>query len=275
MMRIGFHVPFAGSFTTLQKRLTINRGNTFQIFCRGLRGGKIKKIQPKNFEMFQYFLEQKNINPMILHAPFVYNLAQEETEDIKLVIEDLAYASKLRAPYYVIQPGYYKKEHPLQAVEYVKEHLLKILEETNWYGEILIRNMVGAGTELAADLRVWNELISFHPQIKGALDLGRAYGYGYNFAGEEGADYFFDEIEEMVSWEKIKVIYINDYERFCGTKKNYYQPLGEGMIGFHGFQEILSFQEVQSKIWIVENQPDLEYMDRSIEFLTSFFEEEG
>lgn len=271
-MRIGFHIPFGGSFKTLENRVKLSRGNTYQFFHRGLRGGKIKKIKAKNLEMFHYFLEQKDIKPTIIHAPYTYNLAQDHSPDIKNIMEDLEYATKLRAPYYVIQPGYYKDEHPLLAVEYVKEHLIHILEETKWYGKILIRNMVGAGTEVGSDLKVWNELISFHPQVAGALDLGRAYGSGYNFTSEEGADFFFDEVEETVSWDKIKVLYINDYQRFCGSKKNAPAPLGEGTIGFHGFQEILSFDELKSKIWIVENQPDLNYMDQSIEYLTSFFD---
>ena len=212
-MRIGFHIPFSGNLNKLRERVAVSRGNTFQLFARGLRGGKLQNLNTKALREFHEFIHQKDINPMIVHAPYIYNLAQKETDDVENILEDLQFAEKIRAPYYVLQPGYHKGIHPLEAIENIKNHLITILEKTEWYGEILIKNMSGAGSEVGSSIHEWNELISFHPQVKGAMDFARAYSSGYNFTTKEDAEEWYEEIEEIVCWDKVKIVYINDNER--------------------------------------------------------------
>jgi len=270
-MRIGFHMPFSGSLNKLRERVVVSRGNTFQVYARSLRGGKLQSLKKKPLQEFHEFLEKKDINPIIVHAPYVYNLAKAETEDVEKILEDLVFAEQIRAPYYVLQPGYSKGIHPIEAIENIKTHLLHILEKTEWYGEILIKNMAGAGSEVGSNLQEWNELVSFHPQVKGAMDFSRAYSAGYDFTTKEEAELFIEEIEEVVCWDKIKLVYIQDNERGCGSKKNYFPPLGEGVIGFQGYEHVLANDIIKEKIWLVENQPEIDYYDRSISYLTGFF----
>lgn len=275
MMRIGFHFPFSGGLIKLKERISSSRGNAFQIFARGLRGGSVHTLKENNLSKLLEYVDYKNIKPTIIHAPYVYNLANLESLDEEKVLEDLStYAKQFRAPYYVVHPGYYTKQHPLVAMENVKYQLWDILNQTDWMGQILVKNMRGAGTEMAADLREWRELITFHPQVKGALDLSRAYLAGYDFIGEEKAEKFYQVIEDYIGWEHIKVIYINDTHYPLGSRKDDKSPppLGEGTIGFMGYHYILNKPKVKEKIWIVENSPDTQYYLRSIDYLLRFFD---
>jgi deoxyribonuclease-4 len=273
-MRIGFHFPFSGNLMRLKERISVTRGNTFQVFARSLRGGKIQKINQKQLYEFEYFLHQKNIKPIIVHAPYTYNLAKEGSEDIDKIVEDLTMAKKIGATYYILHPGYSKGIHPLLAVENVKENIKVILESTDWEGKILIKNMAGAGSELGYRLEEWNEMISFHTRVKGALDFSRLYAAGYDFTTSEKTIERYNEIEAVVGWEKIEVVYINDTIKGCGSRKNDKNPipLGEGIINFMGYEKILTYPAIKDKIWIVENQPDVSYVDQSIEFLIRFHE---
>lgn len=288
-MRIGFHIPFSGSLNKLKERIVASRGNTFQIYTRSKRGvdregnlHKIKKLNKKGLREFHETLEKRNIKPVILHAPYSINLTEEmqknrqgeEINLIEVVKEDLLFCKEIGAKYYVLQPGYYKKQHPILALQNVKESLTKILEESEWDGEILIKNMAGAGSELCGNLREWNEIISFHEKVKGTLDFSNAFKAGYEFRDEKSTQLFIDEVEEIVGWEKIKVLYINDTNKALGVKKGEKNlpPLGEGSIGFRGYESILSKKVIREKIWMVENQPTLEHVDRTISYLVSFFE---
>ncbi|MGF7535585.1 TIM barrel protein [Bacillus mexicanus] len=273
-MRIGFHFPFSGGLIKLKERISSSRGNTFQIFARGLRGGSLHQLNQKNLSELNKFIDYKNIKPVIIHAPYVYNLANLENLDEERVLEDLEYSKQFRSPYYVIHPGYYTNQHPLVAMENVKYQLWDILNRTDWMGHILVKNMRGAGTEIAADLREWRELITYHPQVKGALDLSRAYIAGYNFLGEEKAESFYRVIEEYIGWENIKVIYINDTNFNLGTRRDDKSPppLGEGTIGFNGYHYLLNKPKVKEKIWIIENSPDASYYLRTLDFLLRFYD---
>lgn len=291
-MRIGFHMPFSGSLDKLRQKIHISTGNSFQIFARSLRGidkegnpHDLHKLSAKKVNELHAFLEEKKIEPMLVHAPYFYNLSQEENrnkngevlEHKTFILEDLAWTHTLGATYYVLQPGYFKGMNPFFALENIKDQLIEVLESTPFQGVILIKNMAGAGTEIASTLEEWNELISFHPRIKGALDFARAYASGYDFTSQEKAKTFVSTIEEQVGWDKIRVLYLNDTNRSCGSKKQPSNPppLGEGVIGYYGYQHILTFDEIKRKVWMVENQPKPSYYDESIAFLRPFFEKDG
>ena len=277
-MRVGFHIPFSGSLNKLEERIRISRGNTFQVFARSLRGRnkqgemvRMQKLSEKRLAEYHQFLEKRNVEPVIVHSPYSYNLTKEITDDVTYIQEDLMFANKMKAKYYVLHVGYYKDLHPFIAIENVKQNLKKVLKSVNWEGEILIKNMSGAGTEMVSTLQEWNELTSFHPKIKGALDLGRLFDNGYDFRGEENAEKVFQEIKNQIGWEKIELVYINDTLRNPGDKKNKFIPLGEGLINYQGYQSILSYEELKDKVWIVENQEVLHY-DKTIDYAVSFFE---
>lgn len=291
-MRIGFHMPFSGSLDKLRQKIHISRGNSFQVYARSLRGvdkdgnpHSLHKINKKRLGEFHEFLGQKNISPVIVHAPYFYNLSQEkninkmgeEVDHKSLILEDLEWANHLGAHYYVIQPGYFKKANPFIAIENIKQSLVEILEETDWEGEILIKNMAGAGTEIASTLEEWNELISFHPKVKGILDFARAYAAGHNFTTAKDAQAFINRVEDVVGWDKIRAVYINDTNRGCGSQKQPSSPppLGEGVIGFYGYEHILPFVELANKTWLVENQPKPSYYDQSIEYLIQYQQTKG
>lgn len=291
-MRIGFHMPFSGSLDRLRQKIHISRGNSFQLYARSLRGvdkegvpHPLHKINLKKLAELHHFLNEKNIRPIIVHAPYFYNLSQEVNvtkagaivDHESLIQEDLAWAETLGAKYYVMQPGYYKKMNRNIAMENIKESLKKVLETSLFSGTILIKNTAGAGTEIASTLSEWNELISFHPRIKGALDFARVYASGYNFTTKVTAQSFYRELEEEVGWEKIEVVYINDTNRGCASNKQPSSPppLGEGVIGHYGYENILTYDVIKEKIWIVENQPKPSYYDESLQFLHTQFLKEG
>lgn len=291
-MRIGFHMPFSGSLDKLRQKVHISRGNSFQVYARSLRGvdkdgnpHSLHKINKRKLGEFQDFLIQKDISPIFVHAPYFYNLSQEkninkagvEIFHKDLILEDLEWARQIGATYYVLQPGYSKKVNSFIAVENIKQNLSEIMDQAEWDGEILIKNMAGAGTEIASSLEDWNELISFHPKIKGIMDFARIYAAGYNFTTAKDAEKFVQSVEDVVGWEKIKAVYINDTNRGCGSQKQPSSPppLGEGVIGFYGYEHLLHFAELNNKTWLVENQPKPSYYDQSIEYLLQYQKKKG
>lgn len=256
-MRIGFHFPFAGGLIKLMERIKTSGGNTYQIYSRGIRGGDLKELHQKRLKKFMEFQKDKRILPVI-HAPYTFNLANLENEDELKVLEDLQYINQFKSAYYVMNPGRSVGQDPVNALENVRYQLWDTLNKTDWYGEILIKNSRGAGTEIGYDLRDWKELITFHPQVKGALDLSWLKIAGYEFETEESAYDLVEAIEDYIGWENIKLLYINDTNLPLGSRKEDKKPppLGLGTINFNGYQHILKNPIIQEKIWIVEHSSD-------------------
>lgn len=256
-MRIGFHFPFAGGLIKLKERIKVSGGNVYQVYSRGIRGGELRELHQKRLERFIKFQDEKRVLP-IIHAPYTFNLANLENEDEKKVLDDLEYINQFKSAYYVMNPGRSVGQDPINALENVRYQLWDTLNKTDWYGEILIKNSRGAGTEIAYDLRDWRELVTFHPQVKGALDLSWLKIAGYEFETMEDAYDLAEAIEDYIGWDNIKLIYVNDTNLALGSRKEDKNPpkLGQGTINFNGYKEILGNPYVKDKIWMVEHSSD-------------------
>ena len=267
-------------------------GDTVQFMSRNMlginRNGKVNElheIKRKQLKEFEAFMEEKFIEPIYVHGGYAINLTRnygktrigEEIDYKKIVIEDLNWSEEIGASYYILQPGYHKELNEFEAMENLKENLVYVMDNSKFNGRILIKNMAGSGTEMASDLNDWNELITFNERICGILDFARLYSNGYDFTTKEGAEEVYNYIEEMIGWEKIKGVYINDTNKKCGEKKQPSNPppLGEGNIGFVGYEEILKKEKIKEKVWLIENQPNPLYYDETIDFLRSLQKEEG
>lgn len=278
-MKIGFHIRFAGNLKRLSNDVIKTRGNVFQFFSRSIRGGRTPEVNDRQLQNYYNFLFERRISNVIVLAPYGFkvagrdessNLAVKNEIAVREILKDLEFAKKIHAKYYVINAGYSKGLSEFESVEILKMQIKEILKKTEWNGDILVRNMAGGGTELAADLYRWKEIISSHERIKGALDFGRAFSFGYSFLTKAEADVLLNFLETDIGWDKIPLIYINDSNRFSGSKRDDAVPLGDGVIGFHGYKNILKNKNVLSKIWMVENQPDVTYYDKTINFLADF-----
>ncbi|MGX5609317.1 MULTISPECIES: TIM barrel protein [Bacillus cereus group] len=278
-MKIGFHIRFAGNLKRLSNDVIKTRGNVFQFFSRSIRGGRMPDISERQLQNYYNFLFERRISNVIVLAPYGFKVAGKDVSSnlavpneiaIREILKDLEFAKEIHAKYYVVNAGYSKGLSEFESIEILKMQLNEILQKTTWNGDILVKNMAGGGTELAADLYRWKEIISFNERIKGALDFGRAFSFGYSFLTKAEAEVFLKFIETDIGWDKIPLIYINDSNRFAGSKREDVVPLGDGVIGFHGYKNILNNKDILEKIWMIENQPDVIYYDRTINFLVEF-----
>lgn len=262
-MRIGFHFPFSGSLTSLEKKIRLSRGNTFQIFSRTLRGGKIKKIQPNKLQYFKDFLLDTKISPVIVHAPYTYNFSQPmDNETIEMVCEDLAFCEQIGAVFYVIQPGYTKKSTEEEALRFFSENISAIFSKTSFPGEIIIRNMAGAGSEFGYRVDQMQQLVCVHPRLSLGFDFARAF-----LSGEIIDATTWDRLEESGLSDRIRIIFVHDSNRGRGTRKNYYASLGDGLIGYGAICSFLQHPTCQEKVWLIEDQTDILQMDHTLSLL--------
>lgn len=266
-MKLGFGFSYSGNLTSLENRIRISRGNAFQIFSRGLRGvdsnGKpraIKQLNNNKVAKFLSFINSSNISYGVLHAPYSYNLAQEklidknkeEIQQFELIAEDLYLARKLNMAFYVLQPGYLKGLSAEVAIQNFNFNLEKALKLTDFKGRILIRNTVGAGTEWGSDLKELSIFKSLGVDVGYAIDFSRLYGYGYDLLNKKGFENALNLITENIGWHNIEVLYFNDYDRFCGERKNQYANIGEGLLGLNIYEDLVKLPEVHSKVSIIE-----------------------
>ena len=102
MRRIGVHVSIAGKIWESLERAKALGCNTMQIFSRNPRGWTAPELDSSDIENFKRLKKKYDISPVVIHAPYIINLASPDDnlyrKSIIAYIEDIARADVLGVP---------------------------------------------------------------------------------------------------------------------------------------------------------------------------------
>lgn len=99
---IGSHLSTAGGWNALLERSHEEGGTAFAFFPRSPYGKRSKALDPAGAAAFGARLKAEGYGPLVVHAPYVYNLAGKDEAKrafaIEALAEDIELLTAIRAP---------------------------------------------------------------------------------------------------------------------------------------------------------------------------------
>lgn len=198
------------------------------------------------------------MDDVVVHAPYIVNLAQSDDAKWQFAIDfltrEVRLATIVKAKYLVIHPG----AHVGMGVEYglkrIAEGIKQIIANTPESDVvILLETMAGKGTECGKTFEEIKTLLDLidNPKRNGVcFDTCHVHDAGYDIVNDyEGVKQMFDSI---VGLDKIKVIHLNDSKNVRGAKKDRHENIGFGMIGFDALMRVVYDETFQTIPKILE-----------------------
>ena len=180
-----------------------------------------------------------NIDNVIVHAPYIVNLAKEDNDfAISFLKQEIKRCSMLHIKYMVLHPG--------SSVSITKEeginniiNALNIILDNEYDVTICLETMAGKGNEVGSNLLEIKNIINkieYQNKIGVCLDTCHLNDAGYDISN---FDSILDEIDKLIGIDKIKCIHINDSKNILGSKKDRHENIGLGSIGFNNLINII------------------------------------
>ena len=72
------------------------------------------------------------------------------------------------------------------------------------------------------------------------LDTCHLLASGYDLCTEEGYRATFDEFDDLIGFERLKVVHLNDSKKPCGSRVDRHEHIGKGCIGLEPFRRLLN-----------------------------------
>ena len=257
MALFGAHVSSAGSILKTFDRAKEINAEVFQFFLRSPRIWKWKGISQEEKEKFKEKLK-KFKNPVIVHSPYLLNLASANEElrrkSIDVFLEELKFCDEVGIHYYNFHPGTAKGISDKQGIRNVIKSLEEIFNEyTPEFTTVLLENTAGERGDIGKNFEELGEIIRNFEGIKIGicLDTCHAFAYGYEINKKEGFEKFLREVEK-VGIEKIKAIHANDSKVPLGSRKDRHEHIGKGYIGEEGFKNFLEHEYFSKLPYYIE-----------------------
>ena len=270
MLKLGVHVSIAGKIYKSIDR-TVELGcNTMQIFSRNPRQWRKTLLSDEDVERFKKKVKKSNISPVVIHIPYLLNLATVKKSFFKVTIKefiaDLVEADRLEADYLVTHMGSYKGGTEEGGLSRIIQALNKILKETKKVKtKVLIENTSGSGHWLGykfSHQKIVLDGLNRPESVGICLDTAHAWAAGYKINEPRGLKSLLDEIDQAVGLERLKVIHLNDTQEKLGSLRDRHHDIGTGEIGRKGFNLIVNHPKLREAAFILETPKKRENEDK-------------
>ncbi len=275
MLNIGCHLSSSKGFYNMGMEALSIDANTFQFFTRNPRGGSAKEIDPKDAEMLNNLMTEKNFAKILAHAPYTLNACAE-----KEYVREFAYNTMLddlkRMEYvpnnlYNFHPG----SHVGQGVEVGIDLISSLLNSILWKEQtttVLLETMAGKGSEVGSKFEELREIIDrveLNEKMGVCLDTCHVYDGGYDIVND--LDGVLTQFDKIIGLDRLKAIHINDSKNPFMSHKDRHEKIGDGSIGTEAFERIINHQALRDLPFFLETPNELDGYAHEIALLKSLY----
>lgn len=246
-MRLGRHMPVGSSLLKAAEIAQEIGCNAMQMFASNPTAWTPPSGGESSCLAFAEAARVRDLVPVVLHAPYLINLAASlqvnREKSIALLRWTLQRAALLGASAVVLHPGSHKGYGVEAGVDLVAGAIAQILPDTPPEVLLLLENSVGAGhtlggefTELAAILQ---RLSVYSDRLGVCLDTAHLWGAGHDISTHESALQVLQHFDETIGLQRLQILHLNDTEKALGSRRDVHTRIGEGVIGEEGLRTLL------------------------------------
>jgi deoxyribonuclease-4 len=246
-LRIGFHVSIHGSIDRAVDRAAELGCTTFQIFTRSPRQWYSAKLAPETAEAFSDKVKNYDMKPVFAHMPYLPNLASPRDEiyrkSVKTLTSELERCRQLEIPYLVTHLGSHLGAGMQTGFTRLIDSINQAFKVTGGDVTLLLENTAGTRNSMGSTLEDIQHIIErlFHPERAGVcFDTSHAFAAGYDLRTEETVESTVRKIDEVIGFEKLKLVHLNDSKGDFNSHIDRHEHIGMGKIGEEGFRNILA-----------------------------------
>ncbi len=267
-MLLGAHVSISGGLDKAPERGRALSCDCMQIFSKNQMQWKAKPIDLDEAERFKEGSKAQGIVETVIHDSYLINLGSPERSLLKqsreAFLDEMVRAKHLGVRSLVFHPGAH-----MGAGE--QAGLKKIAESMNWArnafgsGDVqqVLEITAGQGSVLGYSFEQLAKIISLvgdQRSVGVCFDSCHAYAAGYDVKTRTGYQRTFDLFDEIIGFEYLKAMHINDSKGKLGSRLDRHEQIGKGFIGLDGFKNFMNDRRFEKIPMILETpQGDKQY----------------
>jgi deoxyribonuclease-4 len=257
-MRLGVHVSIFGGIEKAVMRARELGCSAMQIFSRNPRGWKVVPLSTRSILSFQEAMGPQDLDPIVIHTPYLINLATPDEDlyqrSIAALAIDLKRAAQIGARYVVTHLGSAREKSKAYGQQRVIKALKPVLGRETPV-TLLLENSAGAGKGIGACLDELQAIINGvgeNERLGVCFDTCHGYAAGYDLGTPEKTKLLAEEVNRTIGRKRLFLLHLNDCAGKLGGHLDRHEHIGAGRIGFPGFRNLLGHPTFQGLPMILE-----------------------
>jgi deoxyribonuclease-4 len=249
MKYIGAHVSAAGGVENAPLNAQKIGATAFALFTKNQRQWVANPLTAESIAAFKSNCNKLGYKPhqILPHDSYLINLGHPEQSALQksrdAFLDEMQRCEQLGLDRLNFHPG----SHLNQISE--EKCLTTIADSINWTlnqtsGVIaVIENTAGQGTNLGFSfyqLKKIIEQVDDKSRVGVCIDTCHAYSAGYDIKTKAGFEKVFQEFDEVVGFQYLKGMHLNDSKKELGSRVDRHDSLGAGTLGLEVFECIMN-----------------------------------
>ncbi len=254
-LQVGAHASIAGGVQNAVAEQHDVGGNCGQIFSHSPQVWQEPSIGETEARTFREQSETRGIGPWLIHSSYLVNLCTPKDDlrerSISSMQTELDAAARLCIDYVNVHLG----AHTGAGVEQGLDNAASALDQLDVPETvtILIESDAGSGTKLGGEFEHLAAVRDRSQQdLKICLDTAHAFAAGYDLSTPEAVEETLAEFDEVVGFENLAAVHLNDSKHGCGTNKDEHAHLGEGQLGEPGLSAFVNHEAIRNRPLVLE-----------------------
>jgi len=257
---IGAHKSAAGGYAKACDRVADIGGDCLQLFSSSPRTWAGADLSETEADDFKQAKDEHNLDPVVFHAPYLVNLADQNStgaKSVQAMTDELNTAARCGIIGSVVHVGSYKTDDEKPEDENHYEHLIEniqnVLKQSDKKANLYIENM---GTrKIGKDIEQIARIIDDcgrPDRLRVCLDTCHLHAAGIDLSTNESYQDFFNEFDDVIGLDRLGVIHVNDSKDPHGSLRDRHENIGEGSIPKSVFTNVLTKKPTKDLPLIIE-----------------------
>ena len=277
MKYVGAHVSSSGGVENAPINAAKIGAKAFALFTKNQRQWVAKPLTEESITSFKANCQKYGYTADVIlpHDSYLINLGHPTVEGIEksrvAFLDEMQRCEQLGLNKLNFHPGSHLKEiTEEQCIKRIAESINISLDQTESVIAV-IENTAGQGSNIGyrfEHLRDIIDLVNDKSRIGICLDTCHTFSGGYDLSTIESSDKVFEEFDNIVGFQYLRGMHINDTMKPLGSKVDRHNSLGKGLLGYTIFDYIMRDSRFDDIPLILET-PNDEIWSEEIEYLYS------
>lgn len=254
-MHVGAHVSVAGGVDNAVERQLDIGGNCGQIFTTSPQVWQHPDLDDKVAETFREESVDSDVGPWVIHSAYLVNMSTPKDDlrekSIASMQAEVDAAARLGIEYVNVHLG----AHTGAGVEQGLDNAASAFDELDIPDgvTVLVESDAGSGTKLGGEFDHLAAVLERSNQdLEVCLDTAHAFSAGYDLSTSEAVEESLAEFDDVVGFENLACVHLNDSKHACGTNKDEHAHIGEGEIGQEGMRAFITHEAIRDLPLVLE-----------------------
>jgi deoxyribonuclease-4 len=261
MKYVGAHISAEGGVQNAPVNANEIGAKAFALFTKNQRQWFSNPLSATSIREFRNNCEKYNYKPfqILPHDSYLINLGHPEKEPLeksrKSFFDEMKRCELLGLDRLNFHPGSHLKAILIEeCLKRIAESINISLDKTKGVTAV-IENTAGQGTNLGHTFEQVKFIIDYvedKSRVGVCIDTCHAYTSGYDVKTASGFKETFKKFDEIIGFEYLKGMHLNDSKKEFGTRVDRHENLGTGFLGDETFELIMNDDRFNNMPLILE-----------------------